>query len=265
MPTPYNATLATPVSAVTSIILTTHEGANQGLGFSIAQVFSESKHPYTILIGSRNLTRGQEAVKKLAAIKTNDESVLSPIQIDVTDSSSIAAIVEKISSKYGRLDVLVNNAGTGFGPKGGADKRDDWRTIFEVNVFGVMELTHSAFPLLQKSSDPKVIVVSSNMGSISKAADGHVPIGSTGSPYAASKAAINMMVANWNHTQKDVKFWAICPGLCATNFGGDFTLQNGRDPKIGADIVRQCVEGEREDQVGKFAYEEDGKRGVYDW
>lgn len=94
---------------------------------------------------------------------------------------------------------------------------------------------------------------------------GHVPIGAAGSPYAASKAAINMMVANWVHTQKDVRFWAVCPGLCATEFGGDFTKQYGRDPGEGAEVVRQCVEGERDGDVGRVVFEEKGVRGVYDW
>ncbi|KAF2689848.1 NAD(P)-binding protein [Lentithecium fluviatile CBS 122367] len=239
-------------------------GANQGLGFCIAQIFSQSKNPYTIVVGARNPTRGSEAVAKLTATKSNPQSTVASVTLDLTSSKSIGKAIDAVSKDYGRLDVLVNNAGA-FYPTGSSETRDDWRAIFELNVFGTMELTQCAFPLLEKSSDPKVVVVTSNMGSISMVRGGNVPMGAVGSPYAASKAAINMMVANWVHTQKNVRFWAVCPGLCATEFGGDFTKQYGKDPKLGAEVVRQCVEGEREEEVGRVVYEEQGKRGVYDW
>lgn len=240
-------------------------GANQGLGFAIAQVFSQSSKAYTILVGSRNLARGQEAVTRLLGKKANPKSTIETVEIDVSSTESIAAALDKISKDHGHLDILVNNAGVGLAPNFNSAKRDDWRFIFEVNVFGVMDLTQSAFPLLQKSADPKVVLVTSNMGSITRAAGGIIPVGAAGSPYAASKAAINMMLANWQHTQMDVRFWAICPGLCATEFYGDHTKQHGRDPVEAADIVRQCVEGQREDGVGKVSWEEGGKTGIYDW
>lgn len=241
--------------------LTHPSGANQGIGFHIAQVLSQSKTPYTILVGARDPTRGSEAVSKLLTTKTNSESTISTIEVDLNTSQTINAAIDTISKDYGRLDVLINNAGR----NGNSQTRDDWRAIFEVNVFGTMELTQRAFPLLEKSSDPKVVVLTTNMGSISMARGGHVPLGEAGSPYSASKAAINMMVANWVHTKKGVRFWAVCPGLCATEFGGEFTKQYGKDPKLGADVVRQCVEGERDEEVGRVVYEEDGKRGFYEW
>jgi NAD(P)-dependent dehydrogenase (short-subunit alcohol dehydrogenase family) len=175
--------------------------------------------------------------------------------------------LENITTNYGRIDILVNNAGI-FGAPGktwNSTTRPDWRAIFEVNVFGAMELVELAFPLLRKSSAPRVVVVSSNMGSISKVAEGHVPTGPAGAYYSSSKAAINAMVANWSQLQKDIKFWAVCPGLVATEFGGDFTKQHGRDPKDAAAIVRMCAEGEKEDVVGKFIWDQDGKSGVYEW
>lgn len=242
-------------------------GANQGLGYAVAETFSQSKNPYNILVGSRNEARGHEAVTKLVKSKSNDKSTISTIQIDVASSDSITAALHRISKEHGRLDILVNNAGI-FGAPGkmwNSTSRPDWQTIFEVNVFGAIELVETAFPLLRKSSSPRVIVVTSNMGSISKVANGHVPCGPVGAYYSASKAAINAMVANWSQTQKDINFWAACPGLVATEFGGDFTKQHGRDPKDAADIVRKCAEGEKEDVVGSMIWEQDGKSGVYEW
>jgi NAD(P)-dependent dehydrogenase (short-subunit alcohol dehydrogenase family) len=130
-----------------------------------------------------------------------------------------------------------------------------------------MELTISAFPLLGKSSDPKVIVVTSSVGSITMSANGAVPMGVPGWPYAASKSAINMMLAQWVQSQKNMKFWAVCPGLVATEFGGDFTKNYGRPAKEAADIVRQCVEGERESGIGKVSWEQEqlGGTGIHPW
>lgn len=230
-------------------------------------MFSQSKQPYIILIGSRDLSRGQEAAGKLSNSKTNDETTISAIEIDVASSESIAGALENITTNCGRIDILVNNAGI-FGAPGktwNSTTRPDWRVIFEVNVFGAMELVELAFPLLRKSSAPRVVVVSSNMGSISKVAEGHVPTGPAGAYYSSSKAAINAMVANWSQLQKDIKFWAVCPGLVATEFGEDFTKQHGRDPKDAAAIVRMCAEGEKEDVVGKFIWDQDGNSGVYEW
>ncbi|KAJ4359506.1 uncharacterized protein N0V89_000061 [Didymosphaeria variabile] len=252
-------------TSIPPVVLIT--GANQGLGYAIAEVFSQSKHPYTILIGARNELRGKEAVSKLLPTKTHTSSTISPIQIDVASSESITSALKTISTDYGRLDILVNNAGI-FGAPGkmwNSTTRPDWHAIFEVNVFGAVELIESAFPLLRKAESPRVIVVTSNMGSITKVANGHVPCGAVGAYYSASKAAINAMVANWSQTHKDIKFWAACPGLVATEFGGDFTKQHGRDPKDAADVVRKCAEGEKEDVVGLMVWDQDGKSGMYEW
>ncbi|KAF1957098.1 putative short chain dehydrogenase [Byssothecium circinans] len=254
------ATSTAPVVLIT--------GANQGIGFAAAEVFAQSKQGYHILVGSRNATRGEEAVSKLLERRTNADSNIATLTLDVSSSESIKAAIETISTRYGKLDVLVNNAGVLYGPTGTSDKRDDWRYIFEVNVFGVMDLTISAFPLLRKSSNPKVVMVTSNMGSLTMVANGHVPIGAMGSPYSASKAAFNMMMLNWVHTQKDIKFWGFCPGLVATEIGGEFTRNNGRPAKEAADLVRQCVEGEREDGQGKISWEQadlPGGTGIYPW
>ncbi|KAJ4295551.1 hypothetical protein N0V90_007564 [Kalmusia sp. IMI 367209] len=252
-------------STIPSVVLIT--GANQGLGFGIAEVFARSEHPYTILVGARDQTRGEEAAAKLLNAKTNDSTTISFIQIDLTSSESIVNALEKVDTEYGRIDTLVNNAGI-FGAPGkmwNSTSRPDWRAIFEVNVFGAIELIELAFPLLRKSTSPRVIVLTSNMGSITKVSEGHVPCGAVGAYYSSSKAAINAMVANWTQLQKDIKFWAVCPGLVATEFGGDFTKQNGRDPKDAADIVRKIAEGKKEDVVGRTIWEQDGKSGVYEW
>lgn len=230
-------------------------------------MFTQSEHPYNVIVGSRDQARGMEAVTKLLCTNKNDKTTVSTVQIDVASSASIASALKTISMDYGRIDILVNNAGI-FGAPGkmwNSTTRPDWRTIFEVNVFGAIELVELAFPLLRKSSSPRVVTVSSNMGSISKVSQGHVPCGTVGAYYSASKAAVNAMVANWSQLQKDIKFWAVCPGLVATEFGGDFTKQQGRQPKDAAEIVRNCAEGGKDNLVGRFIWDQDGESGVYEW
>ena len=92
-----------------------------------------------------------------------------------------------------------------------------------------------------------------------------MPTGAVGAYYSASKAAINAMVANWSQTQKEIGFWAVCPGLVGTEFGGEFTRANGRDVREAAEVVRKCVEGEKEGVRGRFIWEQDGEEGVYEW
>lgn len=175
--------------------------------------------------------------------------------------------MEKITNEHGHLDTLINNAGI-FGAPGAlwtSTTRPHWRSIFEVNVFGAIELTELALPLLRKSPSPRVVVVSSNMGSITKVSQGHVPTGAVGAYYSASKAAINAMAANWSQLHKDVSFWVVCPGLVGTEFGGEFTKANGRVPGEAAEIVRKCVEGGKDGVKGKFIWEQGGEEGVYEW
>ena len=120
-------------------------------------------------------------------------------------------------------------------------------------------------PLIQKSTDGKIIVISSSMGSISmaEAAPPH-PLSQDASAYRASKAAINMVIVEWAKNLKGVRVWGVDPGLCATEFAGEYSRTKGRDPREGADIARQCVEGEREDCVGKVVWEQGGT-GVRPW
>lgn len=237
-------------------------GANQGIGYYIAQVLSQSKKPYQIIVGARNPERGNEAVKKLQATKSNDKSTITTIPIDISSHESILAAAGNISKTFGHLDILVNNAGI-WGDNSGT--REDWTRVLDTNVVGTVDAFHVFFPLLQKSSDPKHVIVSSSMGSIAmvEQAPRH-PFATTASAYRASKAAISMVIAELTKNVEGLRTWGVDPGLCATEFGGEFTRNNGRDPREAGDIVRQCIEGERDDCVGKVVWEENGT-GVRPW
>ncbi|KAF2260552.1 NAD(P)-binding protein [Lojkania enalia] len=240
-------------------------GANQGIGFSISELLSQSKMSYTILVGARNASKGIDAVSQLNTIKINPNAKIVPFLVDLNSHESIVSAVDKVSTDYGRLDILINNAAIGSANGGQqTSDRTEWQKVFETNVFGTVDLTHAFLPLLQKSPDPKIVVVTSTFGTIAatEAAD---PLFVEASPYKASKAAINMVLVEWNKLLKGIKVWGVCPGLCATDLAGEFTRKNGQDPRKGAVVVQQCIEGERENLRGKMVFEQDGEWGTRPW
>ncbi|KAF2737065.1 NAD(P)-binding protein, partial [Polyplosphaeria fusca] len=245
-------------------------GANKGIGYCVALLLAQSKTPYTILVGCRDLSRGDEAVAKLATSRTNPDTNIAALEIDINSHDSIVTASKNIESSYGGLDYLVNNAAV-MSAAGEVASLTDWRAVFETNVFGTVDCTTLLLPLLSKSATPKIVFVSSSMGSIAmaEAAPPH-PLANGPTPYRASKAALHMVMAEWiPQLRRDmghkIKVWGVDPGLCATEFAGEYSLSKGRDPREGADIVRQCLEGQREDCMGKVVWEEGGQTGTRSW
>jgi NAD(P)-dependent dehydrogenase (short-subunit alcohol dehydrogenase family) len=165
-------------------------------------------------MGSRNAERGQAAADKLLAEGLSVE----PITIDVTDDSSITAAAETVKSKYGRLDVLVNNAGieveTKY-PQGSKTIRELLQETYDTNVFGAMQTLETFAPLLEKAEVPRVVFVSSHLSCFGKPDNfpGQWPV------YRSSKTALNMLLLSYSHQyrEKGWKINATCPGYLATN------------------------------------------------
>lgn len=216
-------------------------GANQGIGLQIAKdLVAEG---LTVLVGSRNLANGETAAREIGG-------AAQPIQIDVADHPSIAAAAERIGKEFGRLDVLVNNAGISKvgQPKGTFDEviknsristasLDDIRAIYETNVFGVIAVTQAMLPLLRKSEAPRVVNVSSGVGSLTRT------LGPEGEHlralfgmYSASKTALNAVTVGLalDLAAEGIKVNAACPGYTKTalnNFMGTRTVEEGaREP-----------------------------------
>ena len=174
-------------------------GANQGIGLQIAKDLVA--HGFTVLVGSRNLERGEAAAKEVGA----DARAL---QLDVTDQASIAAGAERIRKELGRLDVLVNNAAISNTSKlpgmsiaeyakltrPSNVSLDEVRAVWETNVFGVLAVYQAMLPLLRESSDARIVNVSSGVGSLTDNANPAYPYREFFSPvYPASKTALNAM------------------------------------------------------------------------
>ncbi len=201
-------------------------GGNRGLGFQTAL---DLKDPGTkVVIGSRNLAQGEQAVKKLRAAGV-DADVL---QFDITKPADYQAAFDYFNSKYGRLDILVNNAGIaggtfpGTGPEHSAADvpQDLLRKVFDTNFFAQVALTDALLPLLKKSPAGRIVNLSSILGSLTLHADPKSPIYNAKSfAYDASKTALNAFTIHLAHELRNtnIKVNSAHPGWVKTDMGGD--------------------------------------------
>lgn len=202
-------------------------GANQGVGFQVAKELAE--HGVTVFVGSRDLKRGEAAAREIG------QGAIA-IRIDVTDRASIDAAAERIEREFGRLDLLVNNAAISNARKGNLSlgeyheitlpsnvSLEEMRTVWETNVFGVVAVYQAMLPLLKKSSDARIVNVSSGVGSLTTNADPTYPYRAFFSPvYSASKTALNAVtLAMMIELEKTgIKVNLVSPGFTKTNLNG---------------------------------------------
>lgn len=228
--------MSVSTSASTIVLIS---GANSGIGFAASKALATQQPSYHIIIGSRDVAKGTAAAKRLALKGLS----VSSIQLDITDDASIEAAVKTIDTTYGRLDVLINNAGVMYDchPGGGdptMSAREVFTRTFEVNVIGSACVTDAFLPLLKKSSLPRIVWVSSGGGSITKSTDPTSMVYQVDfKAYQSSKAAVNMLAVRYAMLLQDVggKSNAVCPGLVNTKL----TNYNayGSTPDLGAEII----------------------------
>jgi NAD(P)-dependent dehydrogenase (short-subunit alcohol dehydrogenase family) len=212
-------------SSKSTIVLIT--GANQGIGFEIAKKLAREHPDYHVLLGSRNPERGQQAAAKLQAQNLSVEA----ITIDVCSDSSIAAAAKLVEEKFGKLDVLINNAGIGLDDKhqsGEKTLRDTMLETYNTNVFGAMVAFETFAPLLEKSPVPRVVFMSSSLGSFRR----NFLDGLQHPVYRSSKTTLNMLCFTYAqmYRERGWKINACCPGYVATNlnaFMGGGTVESG--------------------------------------
>jgi len=213
-------------------------GANQGLGFATAQLLSQQPN-YVILLGSRDATKGEEAVHKINGEKPQSQVYL--LVLDVTSDDSIDAAKSEVVNKYGdKLDVLVNNAGIALPEdtlKGGSPRELMQRT-YDVNVFGAAAMTEAFLPLLKNAPFPRIVNVSSSLGSIGYVLDPNSTVGVNLIAYSTSKSALNALTAYYANVLKKARVVSLCPGYNATNLNNYRGLKN---PTDGCRIILQAI------------------------
>lgn len=133
------------------------------------------------------------------------------LSTDVSDPASTRAVVDHVQQAWGRLDVLVNNAGLNV-PRRALQEvsAEDWNTVLQVNLTGTFLMTQAALPVMREQRAGTVINVSSIAG--------YRPSRLTGPAYSAAKAGVIAFTESLNLTERvhGVRACAICPGEVAT-------------------------------------------------
>lgn len=204
-------------------------GANKGIGFEIARQLA--RRGDTVLLGARNEERGREAEAKLKAEGFEAHFV----HLDVEDAETQQTAAQFVEEKFGRLDVLVNNAGIALdlGSKPSDVSPDMLRKTFDTNFFGVIAVTQALLPLLKKADAGRIVNVSSGLGSLTQNSDpGWEFYGVKPLAYNSSKTALNAFTVMLAHELKDtnIKVNSADPGYTATDMnghGGHRTVEQG--------------------------------------
>lgn len=237
-------------------------GANKGIGRETARQLGALGH--TVWLGCRDVDRGTRAADELRAAGIQAHFV----QLDITDEASVGAAVAHVEAQSGRLDVLVNNAGIGSGLQSPPSEEDlgSIAGVFEVNFFGTMRVTQAFLPLLRKSKEARIVMISSGLGSISLTADMTAPIWSLhATGYSASKTALNMFTVKLAKEllNEGIKVNAACPGSVATDMGGEWAPKTVEQGAVIA--VRLATLGWM-GPTGGFFHDGDGPRlAPYGW
>lgn len=228
-------------------------GANKSIGFETAKQLLQQG--YYIYLGSRNLEKGQKALEQL---KSEGLTNVEAIQIDVTNDNSVKNARAEIGKKVKVLDVLINNAGISGGmPQAALTATvDQFKTAYDANVYGVVRVTQAFIDLLEKSSEPRIVNVSSNQGSLTLHSDPNYKYYAfKGSVYHSSKAALNMYTINLAYELRDTNFKvnAVSPGFTKTDFNNH--RGTGTVEDAGKRIVKYALI-DQNGPTGKFFCEE---------
>lgn len=200
-------------------------GANRGIGFETCRQLAI--HGLRAILTSRDPIKGQSAAESLR----REGLAVDYHALDVTDLDSIYSIYEDIQEKFGRLDVLVNNAGVYLDEGDSVFKvpMEVFRETMEVNFYGSLNLCRAFVPMMRKNNYGRVVNVSSGYGSITQ-------MGRYTAAYRISKAALNALtrIVAAEVAGKNIKVNSMCPGWVRTDMGGSSAP---RSPEKGADTI----------------------------
>ena len=192
-------------------------GANKGLGLEIARQLG--KQGFVVVVGARDERAGKTAVDELIKDGVKDAHA---VKLEVTNPDHIASAVKFVADKFGKLDVLVNNAGISLDWDGQPMTADKMRKTYEVNVIGQWQVSEAFVPLLSKSDDARIINHSSILGSMGAVAANWDQMGGMcHEAYSTSKAALDMLTVLQSNKLKDKKIsvTAAHPGWVKTDLG----------------------------------------------
>lgn len=208
-------------------------GANRGIGLEIAQQLA-SQGVFVILTGRRT-----EAVAEAASALRRQGLPVEGLALDVTQASSIRAAAEQIAQRYGRLDILVNNAAIRIEQYHRAPSQqplEQWRATFDTNLFGMVETTIALLPLIRQSAAGRIVNVSSLLASLGTHSNpdsyAYSPMFKSLPAYSASKSGVNSWTVHLAYELRDtgIKVNAVHPGYTKTDMNegaGDLDVATG--------------------------------------
>jgi NAD(P)-dependent dehydrogenase (short-subunit alcohol dehydrogenase family) len=206
-------------------------GGNRGIGSEIARQLV--KLGMQVVLTSRDVAKGEATCEKINAECGAGGGRASTCKLEVTDATDIKALAAHISAQFGRLDVLVNNAGVQIDPKGSRALSSDlqtYRDTFEINVLAPLALIQALLPLLKKNNRGRIVNVSSGLGQLSEM--------SSGTPaYRMSKTALNALtrIVAAEVRGTNILVNSMSPGWVKSDMGGPYatrTLEQGADTAV---------------------------------
>ncbi|KQV03330.1 MULTISPECIES: SDR family NAD(P)-dependent oxidoreductase [unclassified Kitasatospora] len=224
-------------------------GANKGIGYEIAVGLGALG--WSVGIGARDEQRRAAAVERLRAAGVDAFGV----PLDVTDDASATAAAQLIEDQAGRLDVLVNNAAITGGMPQEPTRVDPAtiRTVVETNVIGVIRVTNAMMPLLRRSASPRIVNMSSAVGSLTRQSEdaSEQAIGPVAAAYSPSKSFLNAVTLQYARELRgtNILINAGCPGYVATDLNG---FRGVRTPEQGAAIAIKLATLPDDGPTGRF-------------
>lgn len=209
-------------------------GGSMGIGEGIAKLFLDEGAK--VVLCSRDLERTEAARQRLGG----GERTLA-VACDVSRRDQVDALVQTALGKFGRIDILINNAGFGLNDTVAALDMEQLRKLFDTNFFGAVECMQAVIPVMRKQGSGDIVNISSVSGHIS------MPYMSA---YAASKFAMNAMgrAARMELKRHNINVCNVCPGYIATDFAQN--MMKGRHAQrvggsvkyaVGVDVVARAV------------------------
>ncbi|KAL4977675.1 hypothetical protein BDW66DRAFT_165531 [Aspergillus desertorum] len=249
----------------------------------VARALYSADKPYSVIVAARSLSKAQDAIRAIETEFPASPNKLTPLVVDVESDESIEKAYEEVQGTFGIVDALVNNAGAQFDSLIASNKltpREAWNKSWDVNVTGAQILTSTFVPLLLKSTDPRLLFVTSGTStligsesrtlSVDRSPEAGWPkskAGISAASYRSAKTGLNMMMREWERTLRNdgVKVFAISPGFLATGLGGmgaEVLRRFGAgEPEVAGPLFRDVLDGNRDADVGRVVKRD----GVQDW
>lgn len=223
----------------TSPLIALVTGANRGIGHAVATGMVAKG--ITVIATSRKPETGQSAIERISAA---DRVIYH--QLDVTISQDIQGIATFIEETFGKLDILINNAGINYDTWQNVLNADleEVRQTFDTNTFAPWALIQALYPLLRKSDSPRIVNVSSGSGAFDSQTGGTPG-------YSLSKLALNGLTRQIAQQVRSdgILVNAVCPGWVRTDMGGSGAP---RSPEQGADTIIWAATLPDHGPTGKF-------------